>query len=755
MPRLFAPKNKKKAGGSGIAAFFWWMFAIAANLWLFWVIINPAQKGFLGEIFFSNLRDFFGLSVYLLPFLTLYGVIAILLKLGKPDKGLLTLSFSIISILASISCILEFIKIKTANEAFNGGWIGYAGESLLAKIFGDAGALIFSAAFLLIGLQIAFRISWLKLFSQLWERIKIDYRQWAVARDELAARTRILKEKKQKNERVYDVKPVDTPHPQPAKPRAQETAPQPVQEKRPEPAVIVYEKEKKPHTQEKSEHRQKKSSEYDMFKNFKLPEINLLNPGEKETVYGPDQQEIQQSKSKLEETLKNFEIDAYVSGVYPGPVITRYEVTPSPGVKISSIVSLSNDIALAMRAQGIRVIAPIPGKAAIGFEIPNAKRAKVGLREILESPQFNGSSGKLVFALGKHADGSPAVANLETMPHLLVAGATGSGKSVFLQSLILSIICRNTPDEVKFLFIDPKRLELTFYEGIPYLYDPKVTPDKVEVITNAKEAAKSLVALTRLMDSRYKKFERARVKNIASYNKWAEQNNQPKEFYIVVVIDELADLMLQAKNVVEENIQRLAQMARAVGIHLVLATQRPSVDVITGVIKANLPSRIALQVSSKIDSRVIIDMPGAESLIGRGDMLYLGIDLQKPERIQGCYVSEEEIERIAEFVKDQGGPNYPVENAAEEAQFDTGKGGSSEELTAALKLVQERKKVSQDLLKAHFGSSARATNILSILEVRGFIFKPEGTNRWQIMFDKIDDYLSKAEAAGSKPGEQK
>jgi len=492
-----------------------------------------------------------------------------------------------------------------------------------------------------------------------------------------------------------------------------------------------------------------------MFKNFNLPNINLLNPPETGVDYGPNQEEMQQAKNKLEETLKNFEINAYVSGIYPGPVITRYEITPSPGVKISSIVSLANDIALAMRAQGIRVIPQIPGKSAIGFEIPNARRAKVGLREILESSKFNSANGKLVFAIGKHADGSPAVANLETMPHLLVAGATGSGKSVFLQSLIISILYRNTPDEVKFLFIDPKRLELTFYEGIPYLYDPKVTPDKVSVITDAKEAAKSLVALTRLMDARYKKFERARVKNIASYNKWAEQNNQPKEFYVVVVIDELADLMLQAKNVVEENIQRLAQMARAVGIHLVLATQRPSVDVITGVIKANLPSRIALQVSSKIDSRVIIDMPGAESLIGRGDMLYLGIELQKPERIQGCYVSEEEIEKISDFLKDQGAPNYPVENAAEDMQFDTGKGGSNEELIAALKLITERKKVSQDLLKAHFGSSARATNLLSILEVRGFIFKPEGTNRWQIFFDKIENFLIKAEEASKVNGEER
>ncbi|MCX7905560.1 MAG: DNA translocase FtsK, partial [Elusimicrobiales bacterium] len=450
------------------------------------------------------------------------------------------------------------------------------------------------------------------------------------------------------------------------------------------------------------------------------------------------------------ETLKNFNISAYISGIFPGPVITRYEVTPSPGVKISSIVSLSNDIALAMKSAGsIRVIAPIPGKSAIGFEIPNTKRSLVTLREVLESPQFNSSPHKLTFALGKHSDGSIAIANLEEMPHLLVAGATGSGKSIFLQSLIISLIYRNTPDEIKFLFIDPKRLELTSYESIPYLYDPKVTPENVKVITDPKEAAKSLVALTRVMEKRYKKFEKAKVRNIQSYNRWAYENKQPHEFYIIVVIDELADLMLQVKNVVEESIQRLTQMARAVGIHIVLATQRPSVDVITGVIKANLPARVALQVSSKVDSRVIIDMPGAESLIGKGDLLFLAPNKSKPERIQGCYVSEDEIEKVVKYVSEQGKPTYPMYIDEEQSQFD-GKGSSNEELIAALKLVLERKRVSQDLLKAHFGSSARATNILSLLEVKGFIYKPEGTNRWQIYFDKIENYLQSIEIKQKK-----
>jgi len=427
-------------------------------------------------------------------------------------------------------------------------------------------------------------------------------------------------------------------------------------------------------------------------------------------------------------------------------------VTPAPGVKVSSVVALSNDIALAMKAYGIRVIAPIPGKAAIGLEIPNAKAAPVYLREILETALFAENKKPLTFVLGRYGEGAPAVADLEKMPHLLVAGATNSGKSIFLHAFILSLIFRNTPDTVKFLMIDPKRLELTFYDKIPYLYDPRVTCDKAAVITQSKDASRSLVALTKVMEQRYAKFEKARVKDISSYNRFAREHGEDEEFYIIVVIDELADLILQAKDIVEDSIQRLAQMARAVGIHLVLSTQRPSVDVITGVIKANLPSRIAMQVTSKTDSRVIIDAVGAEALVGKGDMLYLAADAQKPARIQGAYVSEDEILKTADFIRAQGEPCYPPpilpsEKSENEAE---GKGSSPEEFQQALKLIQERKRVSQDLLKAHFGSSARATNILSILEMEGFIHKPEGSNRWEIFFDKIETQLALMSGTGGE-----
>lgn len=731
--RLYSKKSSKS---SGIMDIIYWTISVIFSIWLFWIVINPSQKGLIGNFVFSNLYSFFGNSIYIFPFIFFYGLMRILFKLGKPNKGIISMLFGTILILSFISTIMERFH-------FSGGWTGYFIDSMMIKLFGNIGSVIFSIGFILIGINIIFEVKWGKVYEKLKNTIQRDWEEWKKARVELNNKIKIIEEKKKNGEKVLSIKPAN----EVIVKKEEKEIKQPEQHQITNP-IKTEETQKDKKTIDKTESKaQIKNKDFLDFKNFKLPDINLLEKNTKSNVYLPDNSEIQSAKIKLEETLKNFEISAYISGIYPGPVITRYEITPSPGVKISSIVSLSNDIALAMRSIGsIRVIAPIPGKSAIGFEIPNSKRSMVTLREIIESPEFNSSKGTLTFALGRYSEGSVAVANLEDMPHLLVAGATGSGKSVFLQSMILSIMYKNTPDDVKFLFIDPKRLELTSYEQIPYLYDPRTTPDKVRVITDPKEAAKSLVALTRVMEKRYKKFEKARVKNIQSYNKWALSNNQPTEFYIVVVIDELADLMLQAKNVVEESIQRLTQMARAVGIHVVLATQRPSVDVITGVIKANLPCRVALQVSSKIDSRVIIDSPGAESLIGKGDMLFLGPNKSKPDRIQGCYVKEEEIEKVVNFLKEQGGPSYPS-YIEEEVSFE-GKGASNEELNVALRLILERRRVSQDLLKAHFGSSARATNLLSLLEVKGFIYKPEGTNKWQIYFDKIEAFLNAAE--GSK-----
>ncbi len=750
-------KNKATAQGkkkkSAFSHVLYWTGAFAFSVWLIWVLFSSGPRGVIGEPVAGALTAFLGNTAYLFPFIFLYGLVAILLKLNKPHKGVFTLTAGILMILGSMSAIITLLSDKFGPWQFAGGWLGYFLEQTLSKMFGGVGAGLFAAVLLFAGIQLLFKVSWRKVFKRVASAAADDYRNWAAARRELTAKLKNITEKEKAEGPSYDAAPIPEPPPVIRQKPPEKPAP------RPEPQVVRAQDEAPAKTAKQAlkkpvEGKDKLTDPY--FKDFKLPGTDLLEPASKQVAIGPGDAEITAARLQLETTFKSFNVEVQVSEVYPGPVITRYEVTPATGVKISSIVSLCNDVALAMKSAGaIRVIAPIPGKSAIGFEIPNNKRAKVCLRELLESSVFNEARAPLMFALGRYAEGAVAVANLETMPHLLVAGATASGKSVFMQSLILSLMFRNKPDEVKFLFIDPKRLELTFYEDIPYLYDPKETPDRVAVITDPKDASKSLVALTRVMEKRYKKFEKARVKNIASYNKWALENGEPQEYYIVVVIDELADLMLQQKNVVEDAIQRLAQMARAVGIHLVLATQRPSVDVITGVIKANLPSRVALQVTSKTDSRVILDTPGAEALIGKGDLLYLAIDAQKPSRIQGAYVGEDEIRRVADFVKNQARPNYVPLSEDEETQG-TGKGSSSEEMVAALRLVMERRRVSQDLLKAHFGSSSRATNILSILEMNGFIHKPEGSNRWEIFFDKIESHINSqaaAAAAGPQPAD--
>ncbi len=756
-----ASQGKKKT--STFSYVLYWAGAFAFNIWLLWALIAHGSRGVVGDTVANLMTGFLGHTAYLFPVLLLYGLVAILSNLNKPHKGVLTLTAGTLLMLGSMSAMIELLSSRFGPWASAGGWLGYFLGQLLTRMFGGVGAGLFSAVLFFAGVQLLFKVSWRKVFKYLASTAAEDYRNWASARRELSAKLKLISEKEKAEGPAYDAKPIPEPPPVIRAAEKAEPAPQPAPEPRvvraaAEPAAAAKPEAKAaPQAQPRDAKpaaagKEKLADPY--FKNFKLPGSDLLEPPAKQAgVVGPDDAEINAARLQLETTFKSFNVDVHVSGVYPGPVITRYEVTPAPGVKISSIVALSNDVALAMKSAGaIRVIAPIPGKSAIGFEIPNNTRAKVCLRELIESSQFNGARSPLTFVLGRYAEGAVAVANLETMPHLLVAGATASGKSVFMQSLILSLIFRNKPDEVKFLFIDPKRLELTFYEDIPYLYDPKETPDRVSVITDPKDASKSLVALTRVMEKRYKKFEKARVKNIASYNKWALENGQPQEYYIIVVIDELADLMLQTRNVVEDAIQRLAQMARAVGIHLVLATQRPSVDVITGVIKANLPSRVALQVTSKTDSRVILDCPGAEALIGKGDLLYLAIDAQKPSRIQGAYVGEDEIRKVADFVKAQARPNYqPL--AEDEETAGTGKGSSSEEMVAALKLVLERRRVSQDLLKAHFGSSARATNILSILEMNGFIHKPEGSNRWEIFFDKMENHLNSL-AAAAQPQEK-
>jgi len=452
--------------------------------------------------------------------------------------------------------------------------------------------------------------------------------------------------------------------------------------------------------------------------------------------------DINENIRKLEETLKNFGIEAQVTEVNVGPTITRYELQPGQGVKVSRIVNLSDDIALALAAPSVRIEAPIPNKSAIGIEIPNREPKPVYIRELIESPDFYTLQYKIPFAIGKDVAGSPVIADITKMPHLLIAGATGSGKSVCINSLIISILYRCMPDEVKLILIDPKVVELSLYNGIPHLLIP--------VVTDAKKAANALSWAVQEMANRYKLFAAAGVRDVIGYNKWCEENGQEKLPYIVIIIDELADLMMVSPAEVEDSICRLAQMARAAGMHLVVATQRPSVDVITGLIKANIPSRIAFAVSSQVDSRTILDQAGAEKLLGRGDMLYLPIGLAKPLRVQGAYVSESEVEKVVEFLKQNFNIEYNQEVIEEinSKVLDVKDDKADELLIKAIQLVVEAQNVSTSFLqrKLRIGYS-RAARLIDQMEERGIISKMDSTGKRQVLITKeqFDEMLMNME----------
>ncbi|MCC5875681.1 MAG: DNA translocase FtsK, partial [Candidatus Sumerlaeia bacterium] len=394
---------------------------------------------------------------------------------------------------------------------------------------------------------------------------------------------------------------------------------------------------------------------------YRLPDIQLLDDPPR-VDHRMSREEMLEISQTLEKTFNDFNIQVKVTEVKQGPVVTRFELKPAPGIKVSKIVGLEHDIALAMKAESVRIVAPIPGKAAVGIEVPNKKRSGVYFKELVAGPEFWDHPSPLGFALGKTIDGQPYYADLKKMPHLLIAGATGAGKSVCLNTIICSLLYRQRPDRIRLLMVDPKRVELSIYSDIPHLISP--------VICEPKAAAAALAWAVEQMEERYKTLVDFKVRNIDGYNEIASDPDRQGRFkgrtvppmpHMVVVVDELADLMVVAKNEVEESIQRLAQMARAVGIHLILATQRPSVNVITGIIKANFPTRIAFQVRQKVDSRTILDQGGAEALLGRGDMLFAPAGAGKPIRIQGSFLSDDEVERIVEHCKENGEPMYEVE----------------------------------------------------------------------------------------------
>lgn len=496
-----------------------------------------------------------------------------------------------------------------------------------------------------------------------------------------------------------------------------------------------------------------------------LPPLSILRAPSRRKGTRKDSEDPAALGRMLEETLASFGVEASVVGVSQGPVVTRFEVQPGVGVKVSKIVNLADDLALAFASAGVRIEAPIPGKAAVGIEVPSRQKSIVYLREVLDTSEFRESESRLSMALGMDIAGAPIVADLSEMLHLLVAGATGSGKSVCLNSIICSLLFKATPEEVRLLMIDPKRVELSVYDGIPHLLAP--------VVTDPKKASGYLRWVVEEMENRYRLFQIAGARNITQYNDMVtsgaleqflpESESQPESedagqnapmgpaerpnrasapcplSYIVVIVDELADLMMVAQREVEDAIARLAFMARAAGIHLLIATQRPSVDILTGIIKANIPSRIAFAVSSQVDSRIILDTAGAERLLGKGDMLFHPVGLPKPIRVQGAYISDEEVSALVEFVKGRGEPSYEAESVESSAKAAEGIAEDDELFADAVTLVVQSGEASISRIQRRFRVGyARAARLIDTMEVLGIVGPYEGSKPRKVLITEAE-----------------
>ncbi len=479
---------------------------------------------------------------------------------------------------------------------------------------------------------------------------------------------------------------------------------------------------------------------------YKCPPFTLLNPPVASNVNSNTQSELKQNSELLINTLKSFGVQTRIVDINRGPSVTRYELQPAAGVKVSRITNLTDDIKMSLAAKSIRIEAPIPGKAAVGIEVPNNEVDIITMREMLETKEFTEAKSNIAFALGKDITGEVIFADIAKMPHVLIAGATGSGKSVCINSLIISLLYKSSPDDVRLLMIDPKMVELEVYNGIPHLLIP--------VVTDSRKAAGALSWAVTEMQKRYKLFSDYNVRNLTGYNEMAKNTEGIDPLpQIVIIIDELADLMMVAAKEVEEAICRIAQLARAAGMHLVIATQRPSVDIITGVIKANIPTRIAFAVSSQVDSRTILDGAGAEKLLGRGDMLYSAYGAPKPTRIQGCFVSDKEVESVVAFIKNEFKPEYDetiVEEIEKNAPVQKGEstGGGSidssdEMIEKAIEVIVDAGQASTSYLQRRLKLGyARAARIMDELEQMGIIGPPDGAKPRAVLMTKDQWYES-------------
>ncbi|MGD2030602.1 MAG: DNA translocase FtsK 4TM domain-containing protein [Desulfobacterales bacterium] len=663
--------------------------------------------GLLGAHLAGILIGPFGLGAFWIPILLF--LTSIHFFRGHPSRAIVfTIIGGIILVVTtgSLLAINNNYIIFFGNKFSSGGIVGIFLKSFLVKYSNVMGAAIILVLLWIIGLILATGFSLTSFSKRSWrsvvfatDRLHTLFIKWKERRKKSKKASKIKKERDLQKEQKIKIK---APRPKPIK-----EAPVPRQE------VFEFMRSET---------------------GFKLPSINLLDDA-KDKPSSADDENLRMQSKLLERKLDNFSVKGKVVAVWPGPVITTFEYEPAPGVKINKIVNLTDDLALALRATSIRIVAPIPGKAAIGIELPNTTRELVKFKGIVASSVFEKSKSKLTICLGKNIVGDPVIAALDKMPHLLIAGATGTGKSVALNSMICSLLYKSTPDEVKLIMVDPKRIELSHYDGIPHLITP--------VVIDVKKATNALFWTVREMETRYELLSEKKARNIRQYNQKIDQEHATKEGevseklpYIVVIIDELADLMLAASRDVEVALTRLAQMARAAGIHLILATQRPSVDVLTGIIKANFPTRLTFQVSSRTDSRTIIDTNGAENLLGNGDMLFLPPGTAKLQRIHGAFISEAELTRITEFLKAQKTPEYNTavvksppkeEEASDTLEYD-------ERYDDAVALITKSRQASISMIQRHLRIGYnRAARIIEVMEKEGIVGPSDGAKPREVL----------------------
>ncbi len=679
---------------------------------------NDVQNaiGKIGALFSDIVVQTFGISSYLLPFfIIIVGIKQIRLKPPARDIKAFLIGFVLMTLSLSALRVfmwtgLELNPVQRMLPYNKGGIIGEFIASFFLDYFAVTGAYIIFSSLFLIGIMLAFPFSPIQTAQQSFNGFRIFNAWW---------RKKLFQGEKRQPRFQDSLKlggnmgGLTIKSDNDSEQNIPEVAPPPPRiTTKPEQEVFDFNREEE-------------------IGDYKLPPLSLLSDPPLMTG-GMTQKELITQSTILQKKLLDFGVEGRVTQVHPGPVITMFEFEPAAGVKLSRITNLSDDLALGMRALSVRIVAPLPGKATVGIEIPNHKREPVFLKEILSSPSYNRMSSNLRLALGKDIFGTSVSTDLAKMPHLLIAGATGSGKSVGLNGMVLSLLFSSTPAEVKMLMIDPKMLEFSLYDGIPHLITP--------VIVRPKAAAEALKKMVAEMQRRYELLSEKGVRNIDAYNKVAAQSDDLSLLpYIVVFIDELADLMMVAARQVEDSIARLAQMARAAGIHLVLATQRPSVDVLTGLIKANFPARMAFNVSSKTDSRTILDANGAEKLLGKGDMLYLSAGTGKLTRVHGAYISEEEVKKVVSFIKGQSQAHYDEvfsENESTEKEY-TGDEERDERYEDARELVISTGQASASFLQRRMRVGyPRAARMIEMMEEDGLVGPAIGSKPREILIRK-------------------